>query len=114
MERSGSALLRGTLDMLVLKTLAVEDLHGWGICERIQEVSAEVFEVNQGSLYPALQRLTTRGFITSEWRTTANNRRARYYVLTATGKQRLGTEMAQWSRASSAVNRILAQGLSES
>lgn len=113
MARPGSALLRGTLDMLVLKTLAIEDMHGWGICERIQEISAEVFEVNQGSLYPSLQRLTTRGLITSEWRITANNRRARYYVLTAAGKQQLGAEIESWARSSSAVNRILAHAAEE-
>ncbi len=108
MSRSGSDLLRGTLDMLVLKTLAIEDMHGWGICERIQQISDEVFEVNQGSLYPALQRLTGRGLITSEWRTTANNRRARYYALTEAGRQRLRVEIESWSRSSSAINRILA------
>lgn len=108
MTRSGSDLLRGTLDMLVLKTLAIEEMHGWGICERIQEISEEVFEVNQGSLYPALQRLTRRGLIRSEWRTTANNRRARYYAMTAAGRRQLKQEIELWSRSSSAINRILA------
>lgn len=108
MSKSGGELLRGTLDMLVLKTLAVEDMHGWGICERIQEISGRVFEVNQGSLYPALQRLASRGWITSEWRTTANNRRARYYRLTAAGRRQLGEEIDSWSRSAAAVERVLA------
>lgn len=108
MGGSGEDLLRGTLDMLVLKTLAIEDMHGWGICERIQEISAEVFEVNQGSLYPALQRLATRGWITSEWRTTVNNRRARYYRLTAAGRRQLDAEIVSWSRSAAAIERVLA------
>lgn len=108
MSESGEDLLRGTLDMLVLKTLAVEDMHGWGICERIQEASDRVFAVNQGSLYPALQRLASRGWITSSWRTTANNRRARYYRLTASGRRHLAAEIASWSRSSAAVERVLA------
>lgn len=108
MARTGNDLLRGTLDMLVLKTLALEEMHGWGICERIRKISQDVFDVNQGSLYPALQRLTRRGLITSEWRTTANNRRARYYALTVAGRAHLGEEIESWSRTSSAVNRMLA------
>lgn len=108
MSESGEDLLRGTLDMLVLKTLAVEDMHGWGICERIQETSGRVFAVNQGSLYPALQRLAGRGWITSSWRTTANNRRARYYRLTAAGRRHLAAEIASWARSSAAIERVLA------
>lgn len=101
-------LLQGTLDMLVLKTLALEPMHGWGISERIQQLSEEVFVVNQGSLYPALQRLLRRGWITSEWRASENNRRARYYSLTAAGRKRLAEEEESWALSSSAVNRILA------
>lgn len=108
MSKRGEDLLRGTLDMLVLKTLAVEQMHGWGICERIQEISGQVFEVNQGSLYPALQRLTSRGWIASEWRVTANNRRARYYRLTAAGRRQLDSEIASWTRSSAAIERVLA------
>jgi PadR family transcriptional regulator len=100
-------LLQGTLDMLVLKTLALRALHGWGICERIQQLSDAVFVVNQGSLYPALARLQRQGWITSEWRTTENNRRARYYQLTAAGRQRLAAERESWERSSGAINRIL-------
>ncbi len=107
MGRSRSDLLQGTLDMLVLKTLALEPMHGWGICERIQETSGNVLQVNQGSLYPALQRLTSRGRIVSEWRTTMNNRRARYYELTAAGRRQLESEVASWERSAAAVNRVL-------
>jgi len=106
----GSDLLQGTLDMLVLKILSLEPLHGWGISERIEQMSGEVFQVNQGSLYPALRRLKRRGWITSEWRVTENNRRARYYALTAAGRKRLGKERQAWARSSSAIERILQAG----
>jgi len=96
--------------MLVLKTLAIEEMHGWVICERIQEISGDVFEVNQGSLYPALQRLTSRGWITSEWRTTENNRRARYYRLTAVGRQELEDEARTWDRYAHWVGKLLSAG----
>jgi PadR family transcriptional regulator PadR len=105
-----SDLLQGTLDMLVLKILSLEPLHGWGISERIQAVSGEVFQVNQGSLYPALRRLKRRGWITSEWRVTENNRRARYYALTAAGRKQLAEERQAWARSSAAVERILQAG----
>lgn len=107
MAKSKSDLLQGTLDMLVLKTLALEPMHGWGISERIRELSEGVFDVNQGSLYPALQRLRRKGWIRAEWRLTENNRRARYYELTESGRKRLALEQESWERASSAVNRIL-------
>ena len=107
MAKSRSELLQGTLDLLVLKILALEPLHGWGISERIQQISDDVFQVNQGSLYPALQRLKRKGWITSEWRRTENNRRARYYSLTRAGEKQLGREEEAWARASEAVNRIL-------
>ncbi len=102
-----SGLVQGTLDMLVLKTLALEPMHGWGITERIHRMSGDVFHVKQGSLYPALQRLRRKGWISAEWRVTKNNRRARYYLLTAAGRQQLGVERQNWERASAAVDRIL-------
>jgi len=93
--------------MLVLKTLALEPMHGWGVSERIRQISQDVFQVNQGSLYPALQRLKRKGWIRSQWRVTENNRRARYYTLTATGRRQLDAERREWERTVSAVNRIL-------
>ena len=107
MTESRSELLKGTLDMLVLKTLAMEPMHGWGVSERIRQISADVFQVNQGSLYPALQRLKRKGWIRSQWRVTENNRRARYYTLTAAGRRQLDAERHEWERSVSAVNRIL-------
>ena len=101
-------LLKGTLDMLVLKALQLEPMHGWGITERVEQWSHEVLQVNQGSLYPALHRLLRRDWITSEWRTTDNNRRARYYSLTPAGRRQLAVEQRQWEQLSDAVNLILA------
>lgn len=103
-----SELLQGTLELLVLKTLSLEPMHGWGIAQRIQQLSRGVFEVNQGSLYPALQRMLRKGWVKSEWRTSENNRRARYYALTAAGRRQIAVERDEWQRASTAVNRILA------
>jgi transcriptional regulator len=100
-------LLQGTLELLVLKTLALEPMHGWGIAQRIQQLSKETFLVTQGSLYPALQRMKRRGWIKSAWRTTENNRRARYYELTRAGTEQLEVERTAWERSSSAVNWIL-------
>jgi PadR family transcriptional regulator, regulatory protein PadR len=102
-----SELLQGTLELLVLKTLSLEPLHGWGISQRIQAMSRDVFQVNQGSLYPALQRMKTKGWITSEWRLTENNRRARYYLLTVAGRRELTRERSRWERSFTAVNRVL-------
>jgi transcriptional regulator len=102
-----SELLQGTLEMLVLKTLSLGPLHGWGIAQRIGEISEGVFAVNQGSLYPALQRMKRRGWVKSSWRVTENNRRARYYELTTSGRKRLAEETAAWGEAQGAVNRIL-------
>ncbi len=107
MTESRSELLKGTLDMLVLKTLALEPMHGWGVSERIRQISQDVFQVNQGSLYPALQRLKRKGWIRSQWRVTESNRRARYYTLTAAGRRQLDGERREWERSVSAVNRIL-------
>ena len=107
MAHDQSELLQGTLELLILKTLSIEPMHGWGISQRIQQISREVFQVNQGSLYPALQRLKSKGWIRSEWRTTEHNRRARYYLLTADGRRELARERAQWERSSAAVNWVL-------
>src|SRR6185503_6695937 len=93
-----SDILRGTLDLLILKTLVREPLHGWGISQRIELISKGALDVNQGSLYPALQRLELKGWIDSEWLVTENNRRAKYYRLSAPGRRALGTETANWRR----------------
>ena len=100
-------LLQGTLELLVLKTLSLEPMHGWGISMRLRQISGEVFEVQQGSLYPALQRMLRRGWIKSAWQATENNRRARYYSLTAEGRRQLDALAAEWDRSSRAVNRVL-------
>lgn len=101
-------MIKGTLDMLVLKVLSLEPMHGWGISERIQAVSKSELSVNQGSLYAALNRLARQGWISSYWKVTENNRRARYYELTAEGRGQLGIEQEHWRRLSGAVARILA------
>jgi PadR family transcriptional regulator PadR len=100
-------ILRGTLDLLILRVLALEPMHGWGISERIEWMSGEVFTVNQGSLYPALQRLLRRGWVSSRWNRTEENRRARYYELTPTGRRQLQEEETRWAETSAAVNRVL-------
>jgi len=105
--RAPSDSLRGSLDLLVLKTLSLEPMHGWGIAQRIQAISEDVFQVNQGSLYPALQRMRRKGWVTSKWRVTENNRRARFYELTKSGRKQLGAQLTEWERSSGAVNRIL-------
>jgi transcriptional regulator len=107
MAHDQSDLLQGTLELLVLRTLSLEPMHGWGISQRIQQMSRDVLRVTQGSLYPALQRMKTRGWIDSEWRMTENNRRARYYALTAAGRRELARERSQWERSSAAVNWVL-------
>lgn len=107
MSTARSDLLQGTLELLALRVLSLEPMHGWGIAQRIEQMSADVFSVNQGSLYPALQRMKRKGWVRSEWRRTDNNRRARYYELTSTGRKQLETERAEWERASGAVNGIL-------
>ena len=105
--KSKSDLLQGTLDMLILKTLALEPLHGWGISQRIQQMSDMVLQVNQGSLYPAVHRLERQGLLDTYWGTSENNRQAKYYQLTATGRRRLDAETEQWSRMSTAIARVL-------
>ena len=105
--RAQTDALRGSLDLLVLKTLSLEPMHGWGISQRIQQISDGVLEVNQGSLYPALQRLEKDGLITSEWGTTDNNRKARYYRLTAGGRRALGQELESWRRFAAGLEVVL-------
>jgi len=100
-------LVQGTLEMLVLKTLALEPMHGWGIAHRIQWMSKDVFLVTQGSLYPALVRMKRKGWVKSAWQTTENNRRARYYELTAAGRRQLETEASLWERTSAAIDAIM-------
>ena len=107
MSSQSSDVLRGTLDLLILKTLALEPMHGWGISQRIQQMSKGVLDVNQGSLYPALQRVEQNGWIDSEWKTTENNRQAKYYRLTAQGRKALSAETDQWRRYVNAVDMIL-------
>jgi PadR family transcriptional regulator PadR len=100
-SRPQTDALRGSLDLLILKTLSIAPMHGWGISQRVQQISNGVLEVNQGSLYPALQRLEKDGLVTSDWDTTDNNRRARYYRLTTTGRRALGVELESWRRFAS-------------
>ena len=107
MGRDQAEVLRGTLDLLILKTLACDPMHGWGISARIQQQSRGFLDVNQGSIYPALQRLEQKGWIESEWRTTANNRRAKYYRLTGSGRRAVSRETEHWRRYVGAVELIL-------
>jgi PadR family transcriptional regulator PadR len=102
-------LLQGTLDVLILKTLALEPMHGWGIALRIQQVSNDILQVGQGSLYPALHRLEYKGWIKSEWGTSENNRRAKFYLLTSAGRKQLKTELETWDRLSGAIALVLGQ-----
>ena len=105
--RTATDALRGSLDLLVLKTLSLAPMHGWGISQRIQQISDGTLEVNQGSLYPALQRLEKDGLIASEWGTTDNNRQARYYRLTAAGRRALGQELESWRRFAAGLEAVL-------
>ena len=107
MPKSKSDLLQGTLDVLILKTLELEPMHGWGIAQRIQQVSQEVLQVNQGSLYPALHRLEEQGWIRASWAPSENNRQAKYYELTRLGRKQLSEETENWERLSTAVGRVL-------
>ena len=104
-------VLQGTLEMLTLKLLTVEPMHGWGLSIRLRQFSGDVFDVNQGSLYPALQRMKRRGWITAEWRSSDNNRRARFYAITREGERQLQSEVEDWQRTSGAVNRVLRSAL---
>jgi transcriptional regulator len=103
----GGEVIKGTLEMIVLEVLQHEPMHGWGITERIERRSDGLLSINQGSLYPALYRLVARGWVSSEWRTTENNRRARYYALTRSGRRQLASARAQWEKLSRGVNLIL-------
>lgn len=107
MNEPNTDVIQGTLDMLILKTLSLEPMHGFGIARRIEQVSRDVFKVNPGSLLTALKRLERAGWLDSDWRTTENSRRAKYYNLTRTGRKQLEFETADWSRRASAVARLL-------
>jgi PadR family transcriptional regulator PadR len=104
---TSSDVLQGTLDLLVLKTLTLEPMHGWGIAHRIQQLSQSALDVGQGSLYPALMRLERRGWVTGDWDTTENNRRAKYYRLTALGERQLRRETESWRKYARAVELVL-------
>ena len=107
MAPNNADVLQGTLDMLILKALSLEAMHGWGISQRIQQISRDVLQINQGSLYPALHRLERRAWIEAEWGTSENNRRAKYYRLTSLGRKQLVEERASWQRFTLAVERVL-------
>jgi transcriptional regulator len=100
-------LLQGTVDLLILKAVSLEAMHGWGISQRIQQVTRGVLEVNQGALYPALHRLEDQGWLDAEWGTSENNRRAKFYTLTATGRKQLAAETRTWQRYAQAVQLLL-------
>ena len=103
-----SDLVQGTLDLLILKILEMEPHNGWSLSQRLRQVSSDVLQVSDGSLYPALHKLEQRGWITSEWQSSENNRRAKYYALTGTGRRQLGHETANWHRLSQAITGIVA------
>jgi PadR family transcriptional regulator PadR len=107
MSEDRLALVPGTLEMLVLKTLSLAPMHGWGIGDRIQQLSRDTFRVNQGTLYPVLERLQQKGWVTAEWRASDNNRRAKYYLLTRAGAKRLEAERHDWARSTRAIDLIL-------
>jgi PadR family transcriptional regulator, regulatory protein PadR len=107
-------LLQGTLDLLILQTLALEPMHGWGIAQRIQQVSKDVLQIGQGSLYPALYRLEYKGWIKAEWGSSENNRRAKFYRLTAAGRKRLQSERETWDKLSSAIGLVLGRAVEAS
>src|ERR1041384_7566437 len=100
-------LVQGTLDLLILKTISLDPKHGWAIAKRIQQVSREALQVQQGSLYPALHRLEQQGWIKSEWRSTETGRMAKFYALTRAGRRQLEKELASWSRLSAAINLVV-------
>jgi len=102
-------VLQGTLDLLILKTLALAPMHGWGVAQRIQQISRDALQIGQGSLYPALHRLEYRGWIQSEWAPSENNRRAKFYSLTAVGREQLQGEIAQWERMAEAIGLVIAE-----
>jgi PadR family transcriptional regulator, regulatory protein PadR len=110
MAEPDTDLIQGTLDMLILKTLSLQPLHGYGIARRIEQLSGEVFRANAGSLLTALKRLERAGLLGSEWKESQTSRRAKYYALTAAGRQRLAAEVADWQRRAGAVFRLLEAG----
>ncbi|HVW03793.1 MAG TPA: PadR family transcriptional regulator [Vicinamibacterales bacterium] len=105
--KTKNELLPGTLEMLILKTLSIESMHGYGIAQHIQMLSADVLTVEEGSLYPALQRMLIKGWVLAKWKTSVNNRRARFYTLTAAGKKQLGVEESRFSEISGAIMRVM-------
>jgi len=105
--KSKNELLRGTLEMLILKTLSIESMHGYGIAQHIQLLSSDVLTIEEGSLYPALQRMRVKGWVSAEWKISANNRRARFYTLTAAGRKQLGIEESRFSRMFGAIARVM-------
>lgn len=107
MTEAPKTLVQGTLDMLILKTLLLEPMHGWGIGQRIEQISGGVFQVNPGSLFPAFRRMERQGLIRAEWRATENNRRAKYYALTEAGRRKLRAETREWESQVAAITRIL-------
>ena len=107
MRRATSDLLPGTLDLLILRTLQTAPLHGWAISERVQQISEDVLQINQGSLYPALHRLEHQGWIEAEWAVSELGRRAKYYKLTATGRRQLAVETREWERMANAIGRVI-------
>ncbi len=113
MPEPSTGLVQGTLDMLILKTLALQPMHGYGIGIRIEQISRGVFQVNAGSLFPAFRRLEREGWIRSEWRATENNRRAKYYILTDRGRKKLKSETQEWKTQTAAIARILQASLGE-
>ena len=113
MTVSTTDVLQGTLDLLILRTLALQPMHGWGIAQRIQQLSQDVLQVNQGSLYPAVHRLEQKGLIAAEWGVTENNRRAKYYRLTTSGERQLAKELESWARFTGAVQLVLQPGAAQ-
>ena len=103
-------LVQGTVDLLIMKTIALEPLHGWAIAQRIRQLSGDILQVQQGSLYPALQRLERQGWITADWGTSENNRRARFYSITRAGEKQLAVETENWERVAAVMGRVLAGG----
>ena len=107
MAPSSNDLLQGTLDLLILQTLSLEPMHGWGVAQRIQQVSKDALQIGQGSLYPALYRLEYKGWIKAEWGSSENNRRAKYYRITPAGRRQLEQELKTWDRLSAAIGLVL-------
>ena len=110
MAKKTPDMIQGTLDMLILRVLQPEPMHGWGVTKRIQQLSEGALQVNQGSLYTSLLRMTRAGWIKSEWKITENNRRARYYILSRAGEKQLGEEEERWARLTVAVDQIMGVG----